>query len=110
MTYVLAFSWEGIQTWMLTWLPLIFMGLIAVVLLIMVRSVAGNRTKPQEIKPDSKAAIGWDDVAGVQEAKNELKEIVDFLRDPDKFRKLGATVPRGVLLHGPPGTGKTLLA
>ncbi|MEA2386467.1 MAG: cell division protease FtsH [Thermoleophilaceae bacterium] len=95
---------------MLTWLPLIFMGLIAVVLLIMVRSVAGNRTKPQEIKPDSKAAIGWEDVAGVHEAKRELKEIVDFLRDPERFRGLGATVPKGVLLHGPPGTGKTLLA
>ena len=95
---------------MLTWLPLIFMGLIAVVLVIMVRSVAGNRTKPEEIKPDSKASLGWDDVAGVDEAKRELREIVEFLRDPDRFRELGATVPKGVLLHGPPGTGKTLLA
>jgi cell division protease FtsH len=110
MTPVIAFSWDSIQVWMLTWLPLIFMGLIAVVLVVMVRSVAGNRTKPQEIKPDSKASIGWDDVAGVHEAKRELKEIVDFLKDPDRFRGLGATVPKGVLLHGPPGTGKTLLA
>ena len=68
------------------------------------------RTKPQEIKPQSSDAIGWDDVAGVEEAKDELREVVEFLRDPKRFRKLGAKVPKGILLHGPPGTGKTLLA
>ena len=108
MTYVIALSWDGIQQWMLTWLPLIFMGLIAVVLVGMLRFMP--RTKPQEIKPDSKASISWDEVAGADEAKEELREIVDFLRDPKRFQKLGATVPKGVLLHGPPGTGKTLLA
>ena len=84
------------------------MGLIAVVLLLTLRYMP--RTKPQEIKPQSSDAIGWDDVAGVEEAKDELREVVEFLRDPKRFRKLGAKVPKGILLHGPPGTGKTLLA
>ena len=54
--------------------------------------------------------VNFSDVAGCEEAKEEVVEVVDFLRDPDKFTKLGATIPRGVLMVGPPGTGKTLLA
>ncbi len=55
-------------------------------------------------------SVTFDDVAGAEEAKEELKEVVEFLRDPQKFRRLGARIPKGVLLVGPPGVGKTLLA
>jgi cell division protease FtsH len=54
--------------------------------------------------------VTFADVAGIDEAKDELREVVDFLRNPDKYRKLGGRIPHGVLLSGPPGTGKTLLA
>ncbi|MDE2401677.1 MAG: ATP-dependent zinc metalloprotease FtsH [Burkholderiales bacterium] len=59
---------------------------------------------------DSNNTVTFADVAGCDEAKEEVKELVDFLRDPQKFQKLGGRIPRGVLLVGPPGTGKTLLA
>src|SRR5262245_19514135 len=58
----------------------------------------------------SKMRMTFDDVAGMQNAKSELQEVVEFLRAPEKFQRLGAVVPKGVLLVGPPGTGKTLLA
>jgi cell division protease FtsH len=96
------------STWAITWLPIIFMGLIVVLIGFTLRYMP--RTKPQEIKPDTGQSVHWHDVAGADEAKEELREVVDFLRSPKKFKKLGAKVPKGILLHGPPGTGKTLLA
>ena len=108
MAGTLALSLTGIENWALTWLPIVFMGLIVVLIGFTLRFMP--RTKPQQIKPESSDSIGWDDVAGAEEAKEELREVVEFLRDPGRFRQLGARVPRGILLHGPPGTGKTLLA
>src|SRR5829696_2613674 len=103
-----GFSWSEVQDWAILWLPIIFLGVVAFAILWMLRYMP--RTKPQEIKPSASGAVRWDEVAGVEESKDELREVVDFLRDPKRFRKLGARVPRGILLHGPPGTGKTLLA
>ena len=69
-----------------------------------------SRAKVLDGKEDKKNKVTFADVAGVDEAKEEVQEIVEFLKKPDDFRKLGGRIPRGVLLVGPPGTGKTLLA
>jgi cell division protease FtsH len=105
---VLGFTFLDFQNWAVIWLPIIFMGLIAVSVLWLLKFMP--KTKPQQIKPSSSGSVTWGDVAGVDEAKHELSEVVEFLREPKRFRGLGARVPRGILLHGPPGTGKTLLA
>ncbi|MGK2938849.1 MAG: ATP-dependent metallopeptidase FtsH/Yme1/Tma family protein [Solirubrobacteraceae bacterium] len=68
------------------------------------------KTKPQTLKPAEKSSVRWEDIAGAGDAKEELQEVVQFLKDPKRFRRFGAQMPTGVLLHGPPGTGKTLLA
>jgi cell division protease FtsH len=68
------------------------------------------RVKPAQLKPDPKTSVSFEDVAGVEEAKAELLEVVEFLRHPKRFERLGARVPKGILLYGSPGTGKTLLA
>ena len=59
---------------------------------------------------EAETGVKFDDVAGVEEAKEDLQEVVTFLKQPERFTAVGATIPRGVLLVGPPGTGKTLLA
>lgn len=69
------------------------------------------RSRARIFKPDNKKdKVGFDDIGGLDEAKEELKEVVDFLKFPDKFLKIGAKIPKGVLLVGSPGTGKTLIA
>ncbi len=69
-----------------------------------------GRSTARRVKAGEQERVTFDDVAGIEEAENELVEVVDFLKNPQRYTKLGARVPRGVLLYGPPGTGKTLLA
>jgi len=96
-------------------MPIIFIGLL---LWFLLRSAKGQgmqmfsfgQSRAQTLDPNAKNRITFRDVAGVAEAKKELEEVVDFLRNPKKFIEIGAQIPKGVLLEGPPGTGKTLLA
>src|SRR5829696_6537568 len=105
---IFALDWYSVENWVITWAPIIFMGLL--VLFVWKTLTLMPKTKPVQIKPESSASVKWEAVAGADEAKAELAEVVEFLRDPKRFAALGATVPKGILLHGPPGTGKTLLA
>ncbi len=95
---------------------LIFFVLISGLIMIVRRSANASgqamsfgRSKAK-FQMEAKTGIQFDDVAGIEEAKEELQEVVTFLKEPEKFTAIGAKIPRGVLLVGPPGTGKTLLA
>ncbi len=102
---------QEIQNFALNWEPVIAILFFTALIFMMWRMLkVMPRIKPQQIKPTSDQSVAWADIAGVDEAKAELQEIVEFLRDPKRFHALGAKVPKGILLHGPPGTGKTLLA
>ncbi|MDE6016050.1 MAG: ATP-dependent zinc metalloprotease FtsH [Acetatifactor sp.] len=108
------------ESWLLTsLLPLLIVLAVGVFLFMMMNAqnaAGGNGSKMMNFgKSRAKLSVGdknavFDQVAGMQEEKQELAEIVDFLKNPDKYTKVGARIPKGVLLEGPPGTGKTLLA
>jgi cell division protease FtsH len=106
----------GIDIWgiIFTLLPILAVGLIFFLLFRSARgmnSQAFNFGKSRaRLAADNKPTVNFEDVAGVDEAKGELQEIVEFLKSPHKFLALGARIPRGVLLVGPPGCGKTLIA
>ncbi len=100
---------------LLNFLPwLIFFGFIWFLMIRQIQST-GNKAlsfgkSRAKLNPETKQKVSFLDVAGADEAKEELKEVVDFLKEPKKFINIGAKIPKGVLLMGPPGTGKTLLA
>src|SRR5437762_6314842 len=94
-----------------TWLPLAFFLLVVFMAWVLWKTVGMMpRTTPANLTKGAKSQTSWADVAGVEEVRAELMEVVDFLREPKRFQRLGAKVPKGLLLYGPPGTGKTLLA
>jgi cell division protease FtsH len=110
MTVIASIAQE-IQNWALDWEPVLMIVFFTVIIFVLWRTLkVMPRVKPQQIKPASSQSVSFADIAGVDDAKGELQEIVEFLRDPSRFEALGASVPKGILLHGPPGTGKTLLA
>jgi len=98
-----------------TWLPMI---LFIALFFAFMRQLQGGtgkamsfgKSRARLVSPDSKNKVTFADVAGIDETLNELKEIVEFLKDPKKFVRLGGRIPKGVLLMGAPGTGKTLVA
>lgn len=110
------------ESWLLTLLPyLIIFATMFIFFMIMTNQAAANsgggskmmnfgKSRARRMSDDPAKRVKFSDVAGLQEEKEELEEIVDFLRAPKKYTQLGARIPKGVLLVGPPGTGKTLLA
>ncbi len=118
LRYVTRTNWSNVLVWLL---PVFLVFLFWIVIL---RRMAGGgqvgkggstlfnfgRTTARLAKTDSKSKVTFEDVAGLKEAKIEVMEVVDFLKNPEHYTKLGAKIPKGVMFVGPPGTGKTLIA
>ncbi|MBT8185073.1 MAG: ATP-dependent zinc metalloprotease FtsH, partial [Eudoraea sp.] len=113
--YVTRTSWISILSWLL---PL---GLVILFWMYMIRRMGGGGTGGNPLfnfgkstakltEKGTKSQVDFNDIAGLKEAKAEVMEVVDFLKNPDRYTKLGAKIPKGVMLVGPPGTGKTLMA
>ena len=102
------------ESWLSSILPYLSIGVIIIIGIFLFRAMAGNKNGFGFGKSKARLVVSsnvkFTDVAGAEEEKQELKEIVEFLKNPIKFTELGARIPKGVLLVGPPGTGKTLLA
>jgi len=105
------FSWFSL---FISWFPLILLVGVWIFFMRQMQSGGGKAMSfgksRAKLLTEAQGKITFEDVAGIEEAKEELEEIIQFLKDPKKFTKLGGRIPKGVLLMGPPGTGKTLLA
>jgi cell division protease FtsH len=102
------------QSVLITWLPMIFLVAIFFFFMRQLQSGGGKAMSfgksKAKLMNENQNKVTFNDVAGVDEAKDDVEEIIEFLRDPKKFTRLGGRIPKGVLLMGPPGTGKTLIA
>jgi cell division protease FtsH len=112
MHLALALTSTDIKEFFFDWYPVFgvfFMFGLLIVFLTLLRGTMGT-TKPETVKASKTEPVLWEEVQGVDAAKDELMDVAEWLRDPKRFAALGAQPPRGVLLFGPPGTGKTMLA
>src|SRR3954471_22548168 len=102
----------SIQEFFFAWYPVFgvfFSAGLLTVFVLLLRSTMGT-TRPETVKGSKTERVLWDEVQGVDAAKEELIDVAEWLKDPKRFESLGARAPRGILLYGPPGTGKTMLA
>jgi cell division protease FtsH len=114
---ITGWDYSGTPSALVQWIPLLLMTALLVMLFVfMIRRMGGagspmafGRSRGKLIAQED-VEVTFEDVAGIDEAVEELKEVVEFLKTPEKYQRLGGRIPKGVLLVGPPGTGKTLLA